>query len=561
MDQKRPSNIPYLAAILLVSVLLSARSLSADGYMSVLTEDTYAFTSWAWQFTESLKNGIIYPRWMSLDFWGYGSPTFILYPPLSYYATALFEPFCSSVLQAMNFLKFLSVFATGIGIYVLTKKRFESLIALSTAILFICSPFYVFFVHYYGTFAAICSIPFLPIILKKIFDFYQSENEIDIAIAGIIYGLLLMTHLITAYMFAFVIFTLFLTKYNRIKPLEMSLNLGIFTCISFLTASPYILPLLFEIGNLRIENFIDHRSGFAYNEFFIFPIKYSLTSHFWNKYNFFFKSIFITYSLLLIILTFAKFYFKYVETNIDKRFNMAFTIAAIFTILVQTSWSQFIWIFIPFFKFIQFPFRWTIITCLLVTLLAADFLKYLKDTLKNGFFFKFLLGLIFISLIYMDFVLISYSHTFKESSLFSQVNSAYWTKEHLPKGVDIYNIKSENTSIEFLTPLRGDFIYKTIDFEAQKKKFLIDSLGSSVVRIRHFYFPGWKAYLNGKEVLIEKERLTNAMFVRIPEGRNTLEIIFEDTPIRKFSKYIFVSFILSLSVFFFWHVKKLRIPS
>ena len=90
-----------------LSALIMLRQLISGDYFSCIIEDSYTYTSWAWQFVEALKEGVIYPRWMPLNFWGYGSPTFILYPPFAFYLVGFFNIFTDSIIAAMNISKFI----------------------------------------------------------------------------------------------------------------------------------------------------------------------------------------------------------------------------------------------------------------------------------------------------------------------------------------------------------------------------------------------------------------------------------------------------------------------
>jgi uncharacterized membrane protein len=40
---------------------------------------------WVQLFSQQISEGILYPRWLAGDNYGYGSPTFVFYPPLVYY--------------------------------------------------------------------------------------------------------------------------------------------------------------------------------------------------------------------------------------------------------------------------------------------------------------------------------------------------------------------------------------------------------------------------------------------------------------------------------------------
>jgi uncharacterized membrane protein YfhO len=46
-----------------------------------------------------------------------------------------------------------------------------------------------------------------------------------------------------------------------------------------------------------------------------------------------------------------------------------------------------------------------------------------------------------------------------------------------------------------------------------------------------FYFPGWKAYVNGKEVKPQLSR-QGLMQIRLPKGRFQVELKFGSTPVR-----------------------------
>jgi uncharacterized membrane protein len=105
-----------------LSALIMLRQLKSPDYFSCIIEDSYTYTSWAWQFIQALKEGVIYPRWLPLNFWGYGSPTFILYPPLAFYLVAFFNVFTHSLIAAMNITKLAALVFSGVGMFFLVKE-------------------------------------------------------------------------------------------------------------------------------------------------------------------------------------------------------------------------------------------------------------------------------------------------------------------------------------------------------------------------------------------------------------------------------------------------------
>jgi hypothetical protein len=181
------------------------KQLGSTNYFSIFIDDSITFSNWTWQFIEALKEGILYPRWISLNFWGYGSPTFILYPPLVFYFTALLKFFTDSLITAMNIAKFTSLFISGIGMFYLVKEFYSEKIALLSATFYIALPFNILNQYYFGTFSSIFSLLWFPPILLFTHRYLKNKDYKNVIYAGICYGGLILTHLINAYMFSFVI--------------------------------------------------------------------------------------------------------------------------------------------------------------------------------------------------------------------------------------------------------------------------------------------------------------------------------------------------------------------
>jgi uncharacterized membrane protein YfhO len=77
-----------------------------------------------------------------------------------------------------------------------------------------------------------------------------------------------------------------------------------------------------------------------------------------------------------------------------------------------------------------------------------------------------------------------------------------------------------------------------------------DTKKDSLLRIRTFYFPGWKAYIDGIQTEIRKENDSGAMLVTVPGGMHTLELKFRDTPVRYYSKIITIFSLLFIVILY-----------
>ena len=261
-------NILSILLLLFLSALIMYKQLGSTNYFSIFVDDSITFSSWAWQFIEALKEGILYPRWISLNFWGYGSPTFILYPPLVFYFTALLKFFTDSLITAMNIAKFTSLFISGIGMFYLVKEFYSEKIAILSATFYIALPFNILNQYYFGTFSSIFSLLWFPPILLFTHRYLKNKHYQNVIYAGICYGGLILTHLINAYMFSFVIVAFIIWQAIDNKRPRDIIAIPIIILIGVLISSAYLLPLIYEKNLVNLKAFLTLRGSLSYSDFF-----------------------------------------------------------------------------------------------------------------------------------------------------------------------------------------------------------------------------------------------------------------------------------------------------
>src|SRR3990170_5841016 len=67
----------------------------------IISQDILWHFVWSEQFHKALTEGVLYPRWVDTPF-GYGSPTFIFYAPLSFYVISLITILTKSSILSMK---------------------------------------------------------------------------------------------------------------------------------------------------------------------------------------------------------------------------------------------------------------------------------------------------------------------------------------------------------------------------------------------------------------------------------------------------------------------------
>jgi uncharacterized membrane protein YfhO len=117
------------------------------------------------------------------------------------------------------------------------------------------------------------------------------------------------------------------------------------------------------------------------------------------------------------------------------------------------------------------------------------------------------------------------------------VKPVNWTNE-LPIWVNQEKIDKSEDIKQAVAIQKGEGTAEVVAQKSAERVIAITAEEPLTVRIRTFNFPGWKAYVDNRQVAIKTEKDTGAMLIDIPEGKQALTLKFEDTPIRYYSKLI-----------------------
>lgn len=543
----RNSTAFSLFLLFLISALLMLRQLVTDGYFSVIINDTFTYTSWAWQFTEALKEGVIYPRWTALNFWGYGSPTFILYPPLAYYPTAFLSFLTDSIIVSMNIVKFIVLFLSATGMFFLVREFYSERIALFTASLYAMIPYTVLALYLVGTYASVVSLVWFSPIVLFTYRYIKNRRFSDILYAGACYGGLILTHLINAYMFTFVITAFIIYMSIALKKPGALIAIPLIIIIGGLISAAYIFPLLYEKQFVNLKAFIGEGAGFHFADFFLMP---DLTSKqppdfFWRVYYDTFRIHVLLLFIFIVLFLLQRLKVKHNKTreavNISNTF---FLYVSLFSLFLLFGPSSFLWETIPFFKYIQFPVRWLNITVFAVVFLSASAFRITESADKTGKRYL-LFAVLFLTCLLLDYKYIRYAHIFPQQELIPAKGESY-TSEHLPVGIDIDKVAREGSSKERVIVIKGKGEPKNVEWKSEERIIRISAETPLTLRIKTFYFPGWTAAVDGTRMDIKTGEGSGAMLIDVPEGKHTLVLRFVDTPVRYYSKLISLTAFLSM---------------
>ena len=549
--------------LFLLSALMMARQLLSRAYFSAFIEDTFTYTSWASQFADSFKEGVLYPRWTPLNFWGYGSPTFILYPPLAFYLVTLFNILTGSIIISMNMAKFAALFFSGLGMFFLVREFYSERIALLSSSFYVIFPFNILQMYLLGTFSSTVSLMWFSPILLFIYRYINNGQRKHVIYAGVCYGGLILTHLINAYMFTFVmgLFTIFMLfqmkRWRALLAFPYAISVGV------LVSAAYIFPVEHEMKFLDLKSFVGEGGGFKFSDFFVLP---DLTSklpsdHYWPVY---YGTIVFYVFFLCLLMVFFLLQLLRLRLMIDKRHAYAvgffFLAMSAGTIFLLFGISTVVWRTIPFFEYIQFPTRWLNVTVFGIVFLSSACFYVLSEFYKPGKRNYLISILLFLVCLLLDFRYIGCGPVFPEQKLMP-VKAVNYATEHLPSMVDLSRIERNVGEEDRVSISNVKGKAQVVSWESAERIIEATADTPVVLRIKTFNFPGWTAHIDGKKTQIKTEEGTGAILVDVPKGAHTVELAFVDTPVRFYSKIISLLSLLalvSLVIFFNWKGEKAR---
>jgi hypothetical protein len=497
------------------------------------------------QFNQALKDGIIYPRWIPDSNNGYGSPNFVFYSPLSYYLVSITTLFTHSLTASMIIVTWVSFFLSGTTMFITTRKMFGRTESPLPAIIYQILPFHLGDLYVRGTFAELVAFIWFPLVFYFIHEILKSRNRIAFIGLSISYAALILTHLVSGFIFtlvigAYLIYNYFLLKDRKpfIKALfSLALGLGI--------SAVYLLPVIFERRFVQIEYLVNcdicnykNNFLFTFDKFqaglrsFYLPLHIEVVLE-------------VTLSILIILLM-RKNGQRLSNSSQQKFFIFLFIVAFFLT----TPLSKPIWDIIPGFPFLQFPWRWVMVMELSLCFLIGsifhriDIHNFTSNNLRERVV-MYLIIILFVTspvIIIKGMPIISSNIQIKNLSII-EYNPIWAT--------NIQKIMSEKKNGK-VSVVSGKAVTKINEWKSENRVISIEASEPSILRISTFYFPGWEGYTDGKRTQINIEKESGAMLIDVPQGKHKLVLKFEDTPIRYYAKIISIIFscVLALLVLF-----------
>jgi hypothetical protein len=554
---------PYLfdagiVLLLALTTLFINWKMIRDGYNGL--GDLLWHITWVQHFYKQLAEGIWYPRWLAGTNFGYGSPTFVFYPPFVYYLGSALRLIGLNIEQTITGLFSLALFGSGICFYIygLNKwgKTVSGRIASSIGALCYMTVPAIANVIYFGGLAALFAMPFIPIGLY-LTDQALFRPKWRFALA-IFWAIMALTHVpsLLIYTIAWIFYILFfLLKRSWKSVIATILSAGIgFGMVSF-----YLLPAILEQSFVTIEVMRKSKGGFQENllgssTLQIFPL------HNLDRGPY----IFIHQSLAIIILTIIILVCCHKKPAIIQETWrwIAFMIVLVF---LMSYWSLPIWQASRILQMIQFPLRLVGLYSFGGAALAG---LAVNGILKLPLRFRILPFLIIIGIILANFKF-AYQLSRAYPALHNPGRGKVENIERLKialyapytdKLIDVPEyrpfLKNHRSSPPVpvigqppVSVVTGKAAIQINQWNSYNRRFQLTVEENSVIRIRTYYYPAWHLYVNKKNHSIDVSD-DGTMELKLEPGFYEVELHYQWT--RYFTVGVVLSLFSILALVLFW---------
>ncbi len=506
------------------------RSITFDGRVHITTIAMYH---------DLLATGEVPIAWV--DNWGnYGHPLGLISYQTTSYLGGLIEFLVGSPVLAYNWLFWLATFSAGVLVFIWLRQHVGEVAAILGTVFFMFAPYRLQNIYVRGALPEYFAVTFLLLTLLGIQQVIKGRRSAHLlVILGVALTVLTNPMMLVTGIFVLVPYALFLWKQGRKSTKEL-LGLGLSVALGLGMATYYFVPLLLEIKYFHYGIGSKLRSG----EFLSLTQLLSPFAPYFGSSHPGPPGV----SLRLGVLEVMALGSGLLALLTGKLRGRALLVGAILLTLLLTLLtlpvSQILFEKISFLNGLQYPWRFLSVVGIVIPFLVA----LLFEAYGNMALFLVALVAILTSRVPLTYGKNYIStpdsqYRFTVTNLHTKNLAPLWAGEAAD-----YVVHPEKVAI-----LEGKGVIQNLKLENSRRRFSIAADGNVRLIDYTFYFPGWRAYVDGSEVPIEFQDVNHRGVITytIPPGTHQVEVRFTPTRIRKLAA---IATLLSVGTALVWFV-------
>lgn len=476
-------------------------------------------------FYKSLMDGQFPVRWAGDLNYGYGMPLFIFIYQLPYLISSIFLKLGFGLVVTFKIVLALSFFLSGIFSYMFGKAFFkDEKKAFLFTVFYQFAPFRLVEILVRGSFGEVYTYTFLPLILYGMVLFDKTLRFRYFLIIAISTTLLILAHnaLSLTFFSVCILFALFFSKNRKhFIYLLLALTSGV------LLASFYWVPAIFEhkytYGDLFMKGI--YKTHFP-------PIQNFFIPNFTNVAVFQTGGIAVGFGLFHTIAIFIGISFLLLKKKIDKGLKKIIyfsLVLCIFSLFLMQPISKFLWENIALLRQFQFPWRLLGVVVLASSLLSITFFSF--PIFNKRWVYIIVVVLAVVSTVY---------YWYRPPLGFVKVDENYYW--HYPLNTTYFGetdiIWSKGQAATYakqpIELVSGRAVIKDFTKKSNLQTFTAIAENDAVLVSNTQYFPGWRAYVNGKPATIgfQDQNWRGLITFPVAKGVNAVSIVFKESMVR-----------------------------
>lgn len=516
-----------------------------------------------YELDQSLKDGHIPVRLSQNLGFGYGYALFNFYPSFVYYVAEVFVLLGVGYIASIELMIATGFLLAAFFMFLFSKEYLNKWGALVSAIAYTYAPYHALDVYVRGALPEFWSFVFIPAIFWAYKKLADTKNSLYAIAAGIFFCCLVLTHNLVAMMSGlvigiYVLYLLFQTEQKKhfLVWLFVSGVVGLGLSATFWL--PSFTERNFTMIELLTKELADYNQHFVYiRQFWNSPWGYGGSLYgLEDGLSFQIGKLHIIGSMLAVLVGIWLFIKKNVLWKIVAIFVLLFGASA----FMITFYSDVIWDTLTFFAYIQFPWRFLLFTAFASSFLLGSLLIIFKNEKLQIAAASVLI--ITTIVLYKDFFQPHkyYTTTTDKDYVSHDVikwKTSYMAFEYVPKGVITEVVPGNITKIAITEKdvakgnfeiVKGDISVTEKEIKPHIKQFDVRGKGG-VLRLNQFAYPGWKVWIDGKEVGFTTNNNYKLIDVTIPSGNHTVKAVFTDTLPRTVGNSITLASFLGLILY------------
>lgn len=553
MKQKYHSLLIFILALILS--YFSFKPLISKGYFP-MHDDTQPARIYV--LSRELKQGIFPVRMVAGLGYNFGYPLFNFYAPLPYYLGSLFYLIGLDLILATKLMFLSGILLSLVFMFLLAKEIAGSLAAFTVSLFYLYAPYHAVNIYVRGSIGELFAYAFLPLFLWGLY-----RRKIFPAIIGL--SAVILSHnimgMLTIFFFLnFLIFSAFV-KFIRKESQKYNFYLLTVLILSFSLSAFFIIPAILEKDFTNVNSLTNKGS--------IFSDHFVTLGQLWNSawgfggsapgiedgLSFKIGKLHLLAALAgLVSAVYLK--MKKKLTGRSVIFFLIMLIIFLISVFMMLNFSSIVYSLVPFFTFIQYPWRFLNLTLLSLSILILPLfllppkINKISSPLITVFFVSLV---IFLNAKYFQPQYLTNSEAqdyIADDNLVFKISRI--SDEYLPKEVAIPKTKEDiartvlnQAAIEYKT-IKDTATIKIIEIESKKNRELLTNIA---------FFPGWQYYVDGKRQKFRIEK--GFMVLPVTPGGHRLEIKFSNNTVRFWSNTI--SFLSLILILYLALTKKLKL--